>query len=168
MLTWFAEHPEAAWLALALLLIGGEALAGTDLWLLMIGFGVLAGAGALALGLAVPFALLVTAAVSVLLLFLVRPSVLKRLHSGADLSNEPTRELLGRRCRAMGEISDDGGQIRVDGVLWGARPYLPGSRIAAGTPIEIFQVDGLTALVHPLEDPGELGPAESTERPPDA
>ena len=164
-MNWLAEHPEAAWLALGLLLIGGEALAGTDLWLLMIGFGVLAGAGALAIGLAVPIALVVTAVVSLLLLFLVRPSVLRRLHAGADLSNEPTSELLGRRCRALGEITDDGGQIRLDGVLWGARPYLSGSRIAPGTPVEVFQVDGLTALVHPLEDPGELGPADAGEPP---
>jgi membrane protein implicated in regulation of membrane protease activity len=165
---WLADHPEAAWLALGLLLIGGEALAGTDLWLLMIGVGVLAGAGTLAIGIAVPIALLVTAAVSLLLLFLVRPSVLRRLHSGADLPTDPTRELLGRRCRALGEISDDGGQIRLDGVLWGARPYLPGSRIPPGTPIEVFQVEGLTVLVHPLEEPGQLGPAAPDEQPKDA
>jgi membrane protein implicated in regulation of membrane protease activity len=127
---WLADNPGVAWLALGLLLIGGEALAGTDLWLLMIGVGVLAGAGTLAIGLAVPVALLVTAAVSLLLLFLVRPSVLRRLHSGADLSNDPTGELLGRHCRALGEITEEGGQIRIDGVLWSARPYMPGSRMS--------------------------------------
>jgi len=152
MFEWLADNTALAWLIAALALVGADMLIGLDFWLLMFGMGALAGAGVVALGAGTPVALIVAAVVSLVMLFLVRPPVLKRLHAGPDLKLEPMRELLGRHTRATGPISDNAGQVIFDGVVWTARPYIETTTIPAGTPVEVFDVDGVTVLVHPLDD----------------
>ncbi|HEY8787739.1 MAG TPA: NfeD family protein [Actinopolymorphaceae bacterium] len=152
MFEWLADNTALAWLIAALALVGADMLIGLDFWLLMFGMGALAGAGVVALGAGTPVALIVAAVVSLVMLFLVRPPVLKRLHAGPDLRLEPMRELLGRHTRATGPISDNAGQVIFDGVVWTARPYIETTTIPAGTPVEVFDVDGVTVLVHPLDD----------------
>jgi membrane protein implicated in regulation of membrane protease activity len=152
MFEWLADNTALAWLIAALALVGADMLIGLDFWLLMFGMGALAGAGVVALGAGTPVALIVAAVVSLVMLFLVRPPVLKRLHAGPDLRLEPMRELLGRHTRATGPISDNAGQVIFDGVVWTARPYVEATTIPAGTPVEVFDVDGVTVLVHPLDD----------------
>lgn len=152
MFEWLADNTALAWLVVALALVGADMLIGLDFWLLMFGMGALAGAGVVALGAGTPVALLVAAVVSLVMLFLVRPPVLKRLHAGPDLKLEPMRELLGRHTRATGPITDNAGQVIFDGVVWTARPYIEATTIPAGTPVEVFDVDGVTVLVHPLDD----------------
>lgn len=152
MFEWLADNTALAWLIAALTLVGADMLIGLDFWLLMFGMGALAGAGVVALGAGTPVALLVAAVVSLVMLFLVRPPVLKRLHAGPDLKLEPMRELLGRHTRATGPITDNAGQVIFDGVVWTARPYVEATTIPAGTPVEVFDVDGVTVLVHPLDD----------------
>jgi membrane protein implicated in regulation of membrane protease activity len=152
MFEWLGDNSGMAWLIAALVLIGADMLIGLELWLLMFGIGALAGAGVVALGVGTPVALVVAAVVSLVMLFLVRPPVLKRLHAGPDLKLEPMRELLGRHTRAASFISDTAGQVMFDGVVWTARPYVESTTIPAGTPVEVFDVDGVTVLVHPLDD----------------
>jgi membrane protein implicated in regulation of membrane protease activity len=36
--------------------------------------------------------------------------------------------------------------------VWTARPYVEETTIPAGTPVEVFDVDGVTVLVHPLDE----------------
>jgi len=152
MFEWLADNTATAWLIAALVLVGADMLIGLDFWLLMFGMGALAGAGVVALGAGTPAALLVAAVVSLVMLFLVRPPILKRLHAGPDLKLEPMRELLGRHTRARGPITDRAGQVMFDGVVWTARPYVEETTIPGGTPVEVFDVDGVTVLVHPLDE----------------
>lgn len=162
MFEWLADNSAMAWLIAALGLVGADMLIGLDFWLLMFGVGAFAGAGVVALGAGTPAALLVAAVVSLVMLFLVRPPILKRLHAGPDLKLEPMRELLGRHTRALRPITDKAGQVMFDGVVWTARPYVEETTIPAGTPVEVFDVDGVTVLVHPLDeelfDPDRPGP----------
>lgn len=152
MFEWLADNAALAWLIAALALVGADMLIGLEFWLLMFGVGAFAGAGVVALGAGTPVALLVAAVVSLVMLFLVRPPILKRLHAGPDLKLEPMRELLGRHARATGRITDNAGQVMFDGVVWTARPYVEDTTIPAGTPVEVFDVDGVTVLVHPLDE----------------
>lgn len=152
MWDWLSDNAALSWLIAGLVLIGADMLIGLELWLLMFGVGALAGAGAVVLGATTPAALILAAAVSLVMLFLVRPPVLKRLHAGPELKLEPVRELLGRHARAFGPITAEAGQVRLDGVVWTARPYVEETTIADGTPVEVFEVDGVTVLVHPLDE----------------
>jgi membrane protein implicated in regulation of membrane protease activity len=54
--------------------------------------------------------------------------------------------LVGRRGVAVGELSPEG-QVKVDGEIWRARS--DAGRCAAGTPVVVRSVEGLTLVVDP-------------------
>ena len=136
------------WLVLGLALIGAELLT-LDFILVMLGVAALV-AGLAAL-LSAPFWLtaLVFAGVSVLLLLLVRPvakrhfEVKERLQ-GADL-------LPGRKAVVVNAVHAQGGQVRMDGELWAARPHVREHHLIAGTPVVVAYVEGVTLHVYPEE-----------------
>ena len=53
--------------------------------------------------------------------------------------------------RRTAEITDDGGQVRIGGELWSARPYSESQVIPVGSTVDVFAIEGATALVHPRE-----------------
>ena len=112
-------HDWQTWLALAMGLAVAE-LFSLDLMLLMLAGGALVGVLTAVLGLPVAVQILAAAAASVAMLALVRPNVVKRLHSGPELTLGHAA-LVGRRGVVVDEVSAQGGQIRVGGELWTAR-----------------------------------------------
>ena len=54
----------------------------------------------------------------------------------------------------MSQITTAGGEIKVDGQSWTARPYCPDMVIEQGTEIEVYEIDGAIAVVYPKH--GEL------------
>jgi membrane protein implicated in regulation of membrane protease activity len=131
----------AAWLALAIAL-GVLELFSLDLVLLMLAAGALVGMVASLAGLAVWVQVLAAAVASIAALGVLRPNVVKRLHSGPNL-------VLGHEA-----ISSQGGQIKVGGEVWTARPYDEDQVIPVGTKVDVFQIKGATALVHPVPELG--------------
>jgi membrane protein implicated in regulation of membrane protease activity len=83
----------------------------------------------------------------------VRPSVVRRLHSGPDLvlGHEA---LVGRQAVVVEEISSQGGLIRVGGEDWTARPYDDDEVIRVGSKVDILQIRGATALVYRVPELG--------------
>lgn len=142
-----------AWLALSIGL-GALELFSLDLVLLMLAAGALVGMVAGLVGLDVWVQVLAAAGASVAALGLVRPGVVRRLHAGPTLvlGHEA---LVGRTAVVVDEVSSEGGQIRVGGELWTARPYDPDTVIEAGTRVDILQIKGATAMVHSAS---QLGP----------
>lgn len=81
--------------------------------------------------------------------------------------------LIGRRAVVAETVDPNGGMIRIgQGEFWSARPYNDTDIIPVGTRVEILLVDGLTALVAPVEPlisnthPDSEPPAEATFGPP--
>lgn len=134
------------WLALAFGLAVAE-LFSLDLMLLMLAAGALVGVLIALIGLPVAVQILAAAAASVGMLALVRPNVVKRLHSGPELTLGHAA-LVGRQGVVVDEVSAQGGQIRVGGELWTARPYDDTEVIEAGAAVDIFEIRGATALVY--------------------
>ena len=134
------------WLGLGITL-GLAELLSLDLLLLMLAVGALVGMTAALVGL--PFAVQILAAVgaSVAMLALVRPSIVKRFHSGPELTLGHAA-LVGRQGVVVDQISNQGGQIRIGGELWSARPYDDTRVIAPGATVDIFEIRGATAYVH--------------------
>jgi membrane protein implicated in regulation of membrane protease activity len=151
---WLGENAWAVWLGLAMLL-GVAELVSLDLILLMLAGGALVGAGASLLHL--PAALQVFAAVltSVAMLALVRPNVVRRLHSGPDLVTGHDK-LIGKQGVVISEVSCDAGQVRIAGEVWTARPYDDDAVIEPGARVDVFEIRGATAMVHKIP---ELGPS---------
>ncbi len=145
---WLGDHWQA-WLGLAAVLSVAEMFS-LDLVLIMLAVGAIAGmVTALVTG---SFALqaLVAAGASVAMLALVRPSVAKRFHSGPELRLGHDK-LVGRQGLVTEEISGlQTGRVRLDGEIWSASPYDETIVIAPGETVEVLQIKGATAYVHPV------------------
>jgi membrane protein implicated in regulation of membrane protease activity len=95
------------------------------------------------------------AALSLAGIVVFRPLVVHAL--GMDLNHQigsPVTQshLVGRRAIVTREVDSSGGQIRIgEGEFWTARSYSPGETIPPGQRVEILLVDGLTALVAPVQ-----------------
>src|SRR5262245_25282356 len=90
--------------------------------------------------------------VSTALLRLVRPGLGKKFHLGPDLVLG-TPKMIGLRAIAPGKISaHQPCQIKIDGELWTARPYDEYLVIEPGTTVEVLEVRGATAYVHPVPE----------------
>ena len=147
---WFRDHMWETWTALAILL-GLAELLSLDLVLLMLAMG--AGVGILTALLGLPVAVQVLAAIgtSIAMLALVRPSIVKRLQSGPELTLGHDA-LLGKQGVVVTEVTGDGGQVRIGGELWSARAYDETAVIPPGARVDIFQIKGATALVHRIPE----------------
>ena len=139
-----------AWVGLAVLL-GALELFSLDLILLMLAGGALLGMVAAIIGLPVVAQVLIALAGSVAALALVRPSVVKRLHGGPTLVLGHDA-LVGRQALVIERVSAHGGQIKVGGDIWTARPYDEDLVIEPGATVDIFQIKGATALVHQVPE----------------
>ena len=121
-----------------------------DLILLMLAVGALVGMVLAIVG--APFAVqaLVAAGVSIACLALVRPSLVKRLHSGPDLQLGH-----GKLVGAQGVVTEritglQAGRIKLAGEFWTAAPYDDTVAIEPGETVEVLDIKGATAYVHPV------------------
>lgn len=133
------------WLAAGLLLAAGEALSG-EFVLLMLGGGALAAAAAAWLGAPVWLAALVFAVVSVGLVVGVRP-VLKRHLLRTPSTPMGIEALRGKEATVVAAFGNAGGQIRVQGDVWSARPADESDTFRTGETVVIDEIDGATAVV---------------------
>lgn len=146
---WLRDHAWESWLALTILL-GLAELLSMDLILLMLAAG--AGVGMLAalLGLPIAAQVLVAAGAALAALTLVRPSVVRRLHEGPDLALGHTK-LVGQQGLVTERITAmNPGRIKLAGEIWSAQPYDDTLVIEPGETVDVLQIKGATALVHPV------------------
>lgn len=142
---WLREWDWGVWLGLAMLL-GVLELFSLDLVLLMLASGAVIGMVAALVGLPVAVQILAAAAASVAMLALVRPNAVKRLHSGPDLK-QGHEALVGEEGFTVAEITTQGGQIKIAGEVWTARPYDETAVIPVGAKVRVFEIRGATAYV---------------------
>lgn len=146
---WLGENQWAAWLALSVAL-GIAELFSLDLVLIMLATG--AAAGLLtSLGTdSVIAQVLVASLASVAMLAVVRPSLVRRLHGGPELVLGHNR-LIGARTVTPVRLSvGEPGQLQISGEQWTAVPYDDTLVIAAGQTVEVLEIRGATAYVHPI------------------
>ena len=146
---WIRDHLWETWLALSIAL-GVAEMFSLDLILAMLAAGAVIGMVAALIGLPVFLQILLALGASVAALALVRPAFVKRLHNGPDLALGHGK-LVGTRCMVTEEITGlDAGRIKAGGETWTALPYDENLRILAGETVEILQIKGATAYVHPV------------------
>lgn len=152
LLDWLGDNVWAIWLALALLLGIAEILS-LDLVLIMLAVGALAGAGVAFIAPELWWLQLgVAAAVSVITLLLLRPTLLEKVR-GMPGYRSSTDKLLGSSGIAITAVNMTGGEVKLDGISWSARTYDESMVIDAGTEVEVYEIDGATAVVYPKHDP---------------
>jgi membrane protein implicated in regulation of membrane protease activity len=146
---WIRDHLWETWLALSIGL-GLAEMFSLDLILAMLAAGAVIGMAAALLGLPVFVQILAALAASTAMLAFVRPAFVKRLHGGPELSLGHGK-LVGTRGLVTEEITGLApGRIKVGGELWTALPYDENVRITPGETVEIFEIRGATAYVHPV------------------
>jgi membrane protein implicated in regulation of membrane protease activity len=149
---WVTEHLWGVWLGLAMIL-GVLELVSLDLVLLMLAVGALSGMVVDLAGLGLPLQLLAALATSVAMLAFVRPTFVKRLHGGPDLK-QGFDALIGEEGFTVAEITAQGGQVKVGGEIWTARPYDETAVIPVGAKVRVFEIRGATAYVDEIPQLG--------------
>lgn len=145
---WLGDNSWAIWLSLAFLLAIAEIMS-LDLVLIMLAVGALAGAGVAVIAPSLWWLqILVASGISIMMLLLLRPTLLAKVRSMPGYRSS-TAKMVGSSGVATSQIDKSGGEIKVDGQSWTARPYSSDVVIEQGTEIEVYEIDGAIAVVYP-------------------
>lgn len=147
VLDWMLMNAWVVWLIIALLLGVVEILT-LDLTFLMLAGGALA--ASLVSGISggnLILEVLTFVAVSVLLMFAIRPRVLRKLHRapGSDALSNADR-LPGQPCVVLEPVTAHTGLVRLDGDVWTARSE-GGQQYQIDEQVYVQRVDGATVVV---------------------
>ena len=130
--------------------LGVAELLTTTLALGLVAVGALAAALTSALGGDIALQLIAFAVVSLAGIMLIRPYALRRLRRRPELRTG-TAALVGQTGFVLADVTPNAGRIRIGGEEWSARPYDEMSVIPSGSTVDVLQIKGATALVHPRE-----------------
>ena len=138
-----------AWLVLAALLGVAELMTTT------LAFGLLAVAAVVAaivggVGLGLPFQIAAFAVAAGAGLGVVRPLAVRHIRR-PPLLRTGTSALVGRSVTVIEEVTPLAGRVRIGGEVWSARSYDEAQVIPVGSTVDVFAIEGATALVHPRE-----------------
>ena len=153
MIEFIVSYGWIFWLALVLLFLTIEMFT-LDFTFLMIGLGSVG--GLLSSLAAVPWfvQVLIAAAVSTLLIFTLRPPLLRRLRRNADPTQSNVAALIGLEGMVISTVSHDGGQAKfANGETWTVKlsPAVPPQELGISERVVIVEIEGATALVAPEE-----------------
>ncbi|KAF2419082.1 NfeD family protein [Microbacterium sp. B35-30] len=143
------------WLVLILVFLVIEMLT-LDFTFLMLSIGGLAGLVADLLGAPIWLQVIIAAAVSAILLLVLRPPLLRRLRRGEDPTPSNIDALIGLRGTVISSIGAHGGQVKLaNGDIWTARTE--SGDLDPGTPVRVSRIEGATAVVR-SDSPTPLPP----------
>jgi membrane protein implicated in regulation of membrane protease activity len=147
--SWLQDNMWGGWLALATVL-GIAEMFSLDLVLIMLAAGALGGLATSLVTDLVVVQFLVAVVVSVGMLAIVRPGLARRLHYGPELRLGHGK-LVGVQGLVTEQVSSIApGRVRLAGEIWSAQPYDETLTIEAGETVEVLEIRGATAYVHPL------------------
>lgn len=141
------------WVGGALVLAAVEMLS-LDLVLIMLAGGAVGGAVTAAAGGELWLQIVVACVVAVLLLFTLRPWLLRHLKQRMPLVETNAAGQVGRLAVVISEVTETGGRVKLSGEVWSARlpdDGVPNSsgRVLPGAEVRVVQIDGATAVVKP-------------------
>lgn len=150
---WLRDHAWESWLTLAVALAALE-LVSLDLIFVMLAGGALVGVVTALLGGPLALQVILALVTALALVAVIRPSVVRRLHSGPDLKTG-AEALIGKRATVLRELAyGTPGRVKIGGEEWTAEPYDEDDRIEVGETVDVVQIKGATAYVlrvHRLE-----------------
>ncbi|PVU81252.1 hypothetical protein DDP54_17040 (plasmid) [Cellulomonas sp. WB94] len=130
------------------LLLGIAEIVSVQLVFLMFAGGALAGAVASALGATMPVQIGVAVVVSMLLLFALRPWLLRRLRLRVPLVETNAAALVAREAVVLSTTTEGGGRVKLGGEVWSARAEHEGDAFTPGTEVRVVRIEGATAIVN--------------------
>jgi membrane protein implicated in regulation of membrane protease activity len=137
------------WLVLAAFLGVAEVLT-TTLALGLLAVAALVAAIVGGVGLGLPFQLGAFAITAGAGLGVVRPLAMRHIRQ-PPLLRSGASALVGRSATVIEEVTALDGRVRIGGEVWSARSYDESQVIPVGSAVDVFAIEGATALVHPRE-----------------
>ncbi|MGI5396474.1 NfeD family protein [Streptomyces sp. CA-251251] len=141
--------PWLIWLFVASVLIVAEIFTLTAA-LGMLGAAALITAAAAAAGLSEPLQFVVFTVVATVTVLFVRPVALRHLFQ-PQTERFGVDALVGRAAYVVTEVTGREGRVRIGGEEWSARSYDETLVIPPGATVDVLEISGSTALVHPRE-----------------
>jgi membrane protein implicated in regulation of membrane protease activity len=83
-------------------------------------------------------------------LLVVRP-IARRQMTHTPLVREGSYALIGKTAVVLEEVTGTQGLIKLSGEVWSARALDEDQVIPAGTPVDVMEIEGATAIVYPRE-----------------
>jgi membrane protein implicated in regulation of membrane protease activity len=143
------------WIVVAVVAAIGEVIT-MDLFLAIVAVAAVV-AGVVGFVLPLEAQILIFALLSIGGILFVRPALKRGLGIDPESMARPSQtqsHLVGRRAVVTHEVDAGEGQVRIgQGEFWTARTLDPETRIPVGARVEVVLVDGLTAVVEPVETP---------------
>ena len=81
----------------------------------------------------------------------VLPAVLRHRRAAGPGPRSGVAALVGRSALVIEPVDAHHGRVRIGGEVWSARAFAPGQVIPAGAVVDVFEIDGATALVYAEE-----------------
>jgi membrane protein implicated in regulation of membrane protease activity len=148
-----ADYGWIVWLVLILLFVTIEMVT-LELTFFMIALGSLGGLLSGLFGVPWWLQLVIAAVLAVVLLFGIKPPLLRALKRGGDPSRSNVDALLGLDGQVVSSIGSSGGLVRLaNGETWTARlsPTIEQRVVEPGEQVLVTSIDGATAVVVPAE-----------------
>jgi len=150
ILQMFQDWAWIGWLVLMVLFFVIEIFT-LDMTFLMLGLGSAVGLLSTLTGWPVWVQVIIAALAAVLLIFVLRPPLLRRLHRGEDQTRSNVDALIGLHGTVLLEVTSLSGQVKLsNGETWTARLAAEAPVIAPlspGAPVTVERIEGATAYV---------------------
>ncbi|MGN7859328.1 NfeD family protein [Microbacterium sp. 22303] len=150
ILQMFQDWAWIGWLVLMVLFFVIEIFT-LDMTFLMLGLGSAVGLLSTLTGWPVWVQVIIAALAAVLLIFVLRPPLLRRLHRGEDQTRSNVAALIGLHGTVLLEVTTLTGQVKLsNGDTWTARLASEAPVIAPlspGAPVTVERIEGATAYV---------------------
>ena len=150
ILQMFQDWAWIGWLVLMVLFFVIEIFT-LDMTFLMLGFGSAVGLLSTLTGWPVWVQVIIAALAAMLLIFVLRPPLLRRLHRGEDQTRSNVDALIGLHGTVLLEVTSLSGQVKLsNGDTWTARLAAEAPVIAPlspGAPVTVERIEGATAYV---------------------
>lgn len=138
------------WWFVAAMALGIVEVFTLDLTFAMLAGGALAGGVAALLGAPLWLCVVIACAVAALLLFTLRPFLLKAIKSRSQVVETNAAALVGASARTLDDVTEARGRVKLRGEVWSARTVADAPPIEDGTDVVVVEIMGATAIVAPL------------------
>jgi len=138
------------WWFVGAMVLGIAELFTLDLTFAMLAGGALVAGGVALLGPPLWVSILVFAAVSGLLFFVLRPVLMRRFRTEVPTRATNAAAYVGRTGRAIDEVTETSGRIKFNGEVWTARTR--GGSVPESAVVRVIAIEGATAIVAPEEE----------------
>ena len=81
----------------------------------------------------------------------VLPAVRRHRRAARPAARTGVAALVGQSALVIEPVDAHYGRVRINGEVWSARAFTPGQVIPAGAVVDVFEIDGATALVYKEE-----------------